>query len=475
MIPPRARAECEALLQIDPWDWRAVWMTGVAAMAADDVPGAVSSFNAVYGQVPGELAPKLALARACELADEREMATGLYAVCSRTDGAYLAAAQFGLARLAQADGRTADALAALGRIPPVSRAYGEARRQRASLLVGDGTATPDDLAAASLEVERAGLPPRERTALHVEILEAALATTVRDGDQPSTHVVGVTMTEPDVRRGARVGLPVGGAAERRPGRADRVGRPGQHRATAHAHMSEATTSTLEACPACGQAIAAGDVFCESCGAELEPTAAVEAAPDDADLDDTQPVEIADEEPPPGAIVCPSCGGTQFEDGFCTTCGTKQPSWRDHFTEAPTELVAGVCDKGVGRSRNEDAMAMAVVGERTVLVVCDGVTSAPDSDRASLAAARAARDVLAAAPAAPPGIAAAVGHWTEQLVSACAAANQEAVRRRPDTRQPARAALVHVRRGGGRTIARHGGVVWRLPRLLAARTTARRGS
>jgi serine/threonine-protein kinase PknG len=27
-----------------------------------------------------------------------------------------------------------------------------------------------------------------------------LATTVRDGDLPSTRVVGVTMTEPDVRR-----------------------------------------------------------------------------------------------------------------------------------------------------------------------------------------------------------------------------------------------------------------------------------
>ena len=69
--PARARAESEALLQVDPWDWRAVWMTGVAAMAAGDVPGAISAFNAVYGQVPGELAPKLALARACELADER--------------------------------------------------------------------------------------------------------------------------------------------------------------------------------------------------------------------------------------------------------------------------------------------------------------------------------------------------------------------------------------------------------------------
>ena len=191
-------------------------------------------------------------------------------------------------------------------------------------------------------------------------------------------------------------------------------------------MSEVTTSTLEACPACGQAITAGDVFCESCGAELDPAAAVEAPPDDTDRDDTQPVEISDEDPATGAIVCPSCGGTQFEDGFCATCGAKQPSWRDHFTEAPTDLVAGVCDKGVGRNRNEDAMAMAVVGERTVLVVCDGVTSAPDSDRASLAAARAARDVLAAAPPAPHGTAAAVGHWSEQLVIACAAANQEAV-------------------------------------------------
>jgi serine/threonine protein phosphatase PrpC/ribosomal protein L32 len=191
-------------------------------------------------------------------------------------------------------------------------------------------------------------------------------------------------------------------------------------------MSDVTTSTLEACPACGQAIASGDVFCESCGAELDPAAAVEAPPEDVDLDDTQPVELEPEEPPPGATVCPSCGGTKFEDGFCATCGAKQLSWRDHFTEAPTELVAGVCDKGVGRNRNEDAMAMAVVGERVVLVVCDGVTTAPDSDRASLAAARAARDVLAAAAPAPTGTAAGVGHWSEQLVSACAAANQEAV-------------------------------------------------
>ena len=116
----------------------------------------------------------------------------------------------------------------------------------------------------------------------------------------------------------------------------------------------------------------------------------------------------------------------FEDGFCSTCGAKRPTWRDHFTEAPTTWMAGVCDRGIVHTRNEDAMALAAVGERAVLVVCDGVTMAPDSDRASLAAARSARDVLAAAPPAPSGKAATVTHWTTQLEAASAAANREAV-------------------------------------------------
>jgi serine/threonine protein phosphatase PrpC len=50
------------------------------------------------------------------------------------------------------------------------------------------------------------------------------------------------------------------------------------------------------------------------------------------------------------------------------------------------------------SRNEDAVALAAgtePGSRAVLVVCDGVSNSIDSDLASLAAARAARDVLAA--------------------------------------------------------------------------------
>ena len=57
------------------------------------------AFNAVYGQVPGELAPKLALALACETGGEPDIAESLYVVCARTDANYIAPAAFGLARI----------------------------------------------------------------------------------------------------------------------------------------------------------------------------------------------------------------------------------------------------------------------------------------------------------------------------------------------------------------------------------------
>ena len=55
-----------SMLADDPWEWRAVWISGLAALDAGDFGAAQSAFNAVYGQVPGELAAKLALALACE-------------------------------------------------------------------------------------------------------------------------------------------------------------------------------------------------------------------------------------------------------------------------------------------------------------------------------------------------------------------------------------------------------------------------
>ncbi|MFN8077831.1 MAG: tetratricopeptide repeat protein, partial [Kineosporiaceae bacterium] len=69
-----ADADTSWLLDDDPWEWRAVWIQGLAALARGDAPAAQAAFNAVYGQVPGELAPKLALALACELTGQDDVA-----------------------------------------------------------------------------------------------------------------------------------------------------------------------------------------------------------------------------------------------------------------------------------------------------------------------------------------------------------------------------------------------------------------
>jgi serine/threonine protein phosphatase PrpC len=93
-------------------------------------------------------------------------------------------------------------------------------------------------------------------------------------------------------------------------------------------------------------------------------------------------------------------------------------------------VAGVCDRGVVHARNEDAMAIAALDHESfaALVVCDGVTTAPESDRASLAAARAACAAIVSGGAAPPGSSAAtrVAHYSAVLSAATDDAHAAAV-------------------------------------------------
>ncbi len=99
---------------------------------------------------------------------------------------------------------------------------------------------------------------------------------------------------------------------------------------------------------------------------------------------------------PTTSTCVQCGTGHFQDGYCDTCGAKEPNPRDHFAETPAEWLAGVCDIGARKRRNEDAMALLASArplQQGVIVVCDGVSNATDSHLASLAAARAAREVL----------------------------------------------------------------------------------
>jgi serine/threonine-protein kinase PknG len=196
-----AEALADRILSDNPWEWRGVWIHGLSMLSNGRYADAVKAFNSVYGQLPGELAPKLALARACELAAEPEMAERMYRTCARTDAAYTAPAQFGRARLAATAGQRADALAALEQIPTTSSAYREARRKRAQLLAS----TPDpqhvleDLDEAVTELQRAALSPIEAAELRTQIFQSALTFVGASGPRPGVRVHGVEATEVQLR------------------------------------------------------------------------------------------------------------------------------------------------------------------------------------------------------------------------------------------------------------------------------------
>lgn len=195
------------------------------------------------------------------------------------------------------------------------------------------------------------------------------------------------------------------------------------------------------CRTCHEPTVATDAFCEACGADLTGAAPADGAPSAATTvgapapdviappRTSQVTRVAERIGAGESRACLACGGAVDADGFCSVCGQKAPTARDHWTETPSPWVGGVCDKGIAHARNEDAMALASTEDRTraVLVICDGVTSAPDSDRASIVAARIACATLTAAPApASDAFPARLGHWEQQLTIACRDANGEAV-------------------------------------------------
>jgi serine/threonine protein phosphatase PrpC len=216
----------------------------------------------------------------------------------------------------------------------------------------------------------------------------------------------------------------------------------------------AEAATVAVCPACGEDALPGEQYCENCGASLDGTGDGAGAPADAAAAAAGPAPVAggvpavpafkrtdedtvdDDEPtapapaPDGlrSGTCGQCGGTIAADGYCVDCGAAAVKQRDHWSESPSGWLGGVCDRGIRHHRNEDAMALAAgpdPGDLGVLVVCDGVSSAADSDVASLAAARAARDILAAPQAGPSSTASRIHGWTRRLATAAEAANDQA--------------------------------------------------
>ncbi|MCE5289996.1 MAG: protein phosphatase 2C domain-containing protein [Nocardiaceae bacterium] len=147
-----------------------------------------------------------------------------------------------------------------------------------------------------------------------------------------------------------------------------------------------TAATPLCCGACGAAYRAGDRFCEDCGHALSSQT---------------------------RVACDCGEGKPDADGFCDSCGRRLSPPPDRDESDLGAAGAFVSDPGLRHVRNEDAAAIAVVGDGLVVAVSDGVSTGPDPRAASRAAAtsavaslRSTSDVWAAVEAAAAAVVAA---------------------------------------------------------------------
>jgi serine/threonine-protein kinase PknG len=151
-------SEAEALIsaveRIDPFDWRVAWYRGKSLLAQGRPQDSLREFDVVLGELPGEVAPKLAIGLGYELSGDAKDALVYYDSVSRTDPLCTAAA-FGLARAHLLEGDRAGAAAALERVSASSVRYAQAQLAMAIVLADDAqqSSSLDDLQRAAQVID----------------------------------------------------------------------------------------------------------------------------------------------------------------------------------------------------------------------------------------------------------------------------------------------------------------------------------
>jgi len=167
----------------DPSDWRIAWYYGLRSLAVGAKAGGISgpdaargAFSAVFDELPGELAPKLALAFAAEAAGDLAAAGHYFRLAWTVDRSCISAA-FGLARTCLAIGDRPGAIAALAGVPATSSHHAAAQIAAVRILVsgdGQGRVSGDDLRQADGRLGQLVMDDVRRQQLTVEVLRAAL-------------------------------------------------------------------------------------------------------------------------------------------------------------------------------------------------------------------------------------------------------------------------------------------------------------
>ncbi|MFJ6673585.1 tetratricopeptide repeat protein [Actinosynnema sp. NPDC091369] len=199
----------------DPWtpaadDWRPGWYRGVAALVSGRAGAerARAAFEQVRDALPGEAAPKLAVAVCAEALGEPDAAAAGYEVVWRTDHAYVSAA-FGLARVLLARGERDAAVRVLHSVPDTSihhvaaqvaavRAQIGAARECAG---GGGAEALAEVMAAGARLSGLELDVARRAGLTVELLGVALESLPGGGASPADRLLDCEVSESGLRLG----------------------------------------------------------------------------------------------------------------------------------------------------------------------------------------------------------------------------------------------------------------------------------
>jgi serine/threonine-protein kinase PknG len=180
--------------------WLIDWYRGVAALAEDMPVQASQHFERVYSAVPGEAAPKLALAACAEARGEWATADRYYRVVWGTDRTYVSAA-FGLARALIATRNRPEAFDVLCSVPETSNHHTTARLAAADVRVRDVPAqalTADDLVIAGNLLADLELDVSRRAHASERVFAAALAWLPHGGNTGQV-VLGCPLTDVDLR------------------------------------------------------------------------------------------------------------------------------------------------------------------------------------------------------------------------------------------------------------------------------------
>ena len=182
--------------------WLFDWYRGMAALAANEPKDASRYFDRVYSAVPGEAAPKLALAVCAEATGDWTVADRYYRIVWRTDRSYVSAA-FGLARALLARGGRLEAFDVLSSVPDTSSHHVTARLAAASSRVKDVPAnalTEADLVASGTLIEHLELDAERRAYASGQVLNAAFGWVAGGhGQSARSTVLGCPLTDTDLR------------------------------------------------------------------------------------------------------------------------------------------------------------------------------------------------------------------------------------------------------------------------------------